>query len=1134
MDTSLNRSTSFLTGCATLLVTLVASVLVAAPAQASATPRCAGLAVTVELGKDQRPTSGADVILGTQGADTLQSVLSHDDVVCLLGGNDVVHDFNKRATIYFGHGNDRLTGHWFSNSLFSMDDGDDVVQLDFSEQGGDLTINGGAGDDNITGSGGDETINGGAGNDRIVGHHGNDTITGGGGNDALLGSGGNDRLFGQVGLDVMRGGTGDDILHGGTRRDRMWGDAGNDRIFGNEGLDEIRGGDGDDHIEGGPNDDRLLGGNGDDTIHGGAGDDAILGDGGTDTLYGDAGDDRIFGASNPDGTTEQLYGGDGNDRIWGGAGGNRLHGDDGNDILHGGDLSASGYNERLSGGSGNDELNGNGGADYLFGETGDDTLNGGLNSDFLSGGLGQDTLSGGNGNDILSGGDDDDILKGDNGDDRLDGEAGADSVRGGSGNDDLDGGVGRDVTRGGDGADACINSEFEDSCEFERRPITVAGPEVPSDTWRWGFGAPGTEGITIEQITRHRGEARISWTPAVRNGGDGLSNGYDIWVNGVQTRTTTGQSTGGTDGLLLTGLDGDATIELEIHAVDAPQIGALSIRLWETTSEPQPSTPPPAPAPTPAPEPEPEPEPTPAPAGGSSGDPIRDRSDTDEIFLPEDRSVEVPAEVEPSDNTPSSAPTWPVCAMDVHLNSLRSVTANWESAAANGVVTYQAKLFKQVGERNWERAKTIAPADSRGTFRLDADLDGVYFVQVVAFSGGQQSNACSSGAFTVVRAATVVEALECRESEYLARVGLIIWDTSIEYFDCLLQTENFNFYFDLQDPHLNDEQADQDAALVETIIGLAELHEEAYADFSSVAWDRAYDGDQIPEPRKTDNRNGTGNRVPIYYYNSPPAQGFSPPEHIEYRMSDIERHRYRLVREEVFHQIQWTIEDETNQIGAAIGGDLSNYLEPAAVWASCDSPRTTQETLCSPGHWRNAYNATTGNTPVWSPGFNNYRGFIFFEWLGDRDAAGTRKIVASAGDYQEVMLELLEDESVCSGCMPDLHQFRVDNWAASNGQAHRDSWVPAGAHTPRVLSSFGGSAHYQLHETPVFASGSVDVWGTRLQVTAVDMHGNRCVDQSVTDDQGFVRTVNYAQCAGPVLIVTNIGDRVTEASLDGQ
>lgn len=217
---------------------------------------CDGKAVTVNIGAGQTPTSGDDVIWGTNA----------DDHINGLGGNDTICGRDGADEIYGGPGDDTLFGNGAIDQLFGGS--------------GDDHIFGGLGGDSIYGQGGEDTVNGDGGYDYIYGGSGNDTLTagaggayvnGGGNSDTLIGSSVADALYGTSGLDTINGNGGDDNLYGGN------------------GADVINGGAGDDHIYGQGHADTLTGGPGNDTIFGGSGNDSMNGGNGIDTCSGQGG-----------------------------------------------------------------------------------------------------------------------------------------------------------------------------------------------------------------------------------------------------------------------------------------------------------------------------------------------------------------------------------------------------------------------------------------------------------------------------------------------------------------------------------------------------------------------------------------------------------------------------------------------------------------------------------------------------------------------------------------------------------------------------------------------------------------------------------------------------------------------------
>jgi Ca2+-binding RTX toxin-like protein len=125
--------------------------------------QCAGRAVTVDLNEGERPTAGADVILGTPGDDKISSG-GGADIVCGGTGNDVIDT---------GAGNDRLTGR--------------------------------TGTDRLDGGGGSDKTFGGDSNDQLFGGTGADTLDGGAGADKLYAGAQVDACNGRAGRDASSG-----------------------------------------------------------------------------------------------------------------------------------------------------------------------------------------------------------------------------------------------------------------------------------------------------------------------------------------------------------------------------------------------------------------------------------------------------------------------------------------------------------------------------------------------------------------------------------------------------------------------------------------------------------------------------------------------------------------------------------------------------------------------------------------------------------------------------------------------------------------------------------------------------------------------------------------------------------------
>lgn len=70
---------------------------------------CHGKPVTVDLARGERPTAGADVILGTPDNDVIRA-LGGNDTVCGHGGNDLISGGSGNDWLSGGRGRDRLRG----------------------------------------------------------------------------------------------------------------------------------------------------------------------------------------------------------------------------------------------------------------------------------------------------------------------------------------------------------------------------------------------------------------------------------------------------------------------------------------------------------------------------------------------------------------------------------------------------------------------------------------------------------------------------------------------------------------------------------------------------------------------------------------------------------------------------------------------------------------------------------------------------------------------------------------------------------------------------------------------------------------------------------------------------------------
>ncbi len=276
-----------------LVAVVVLSLMVLwAPAATAATPAASnGRACTV---------------IGTKGNDRLRATHAQE-VVCGLGGNDILISSPGNVVLDGGSGADKLIG-----------------------AGGADTLIGGTGNDTLTGGAGNDIMVGGRGADLMSGGSGTDTVSyadhalavkvslsgqtpagsagendrigvgvenlaGGAGHDILLGSVSVNVILGGAGNDVVNGGSGDDRVSGGAGSDAVDGGAGNDRLAGGPGNDKLAGGLGNDSLDGGGGGDLLSGGPGNDTLNGGAGNDQLLPGGGSDRMVGGGGSDSCSG-----------------------------------------------------------------------------------------------------------------------------------------------------------------------------------------------------------------------------------------------------------------------------------------------------------------------------------------------------------------------------------------------------------------------------------------------------------------------------------------------------------------------------------------------------------------------------------------------------------------------------------------------------------------------------------------------------------------------------------------------------------------------------------------------------------------------------------------------------------------------
>ncbi len=200
---------------------------------------------------------GDDLMIGGAGADSFDGGNGIDTVSYIKAGQAVYIHMGDTA---------QNTGDALGDSYTSIE----IVEgSSFADTliGDATSFVGGDGDDDITGySVGDVSVDGGLGNDTIHTAEGDDTIIGGQGNDSVFTYEGADILLLGDGDDYAISGDDNDTVEGGAGADEVYGGAGNDTLIGGTGSDDLFGGDGDDLIDMGLDDDFAVGGAGNDTF----------------------------------------------------------------------------------------------------------------------------------------------------------------------------------------------------------------------------------------------------------------------------------------------------------------------------------------------------------------------------------------------------------------------------------------------------------------------------------------------------------------------------------------------------------------------------------------------------------------------------------------------------------------------------------------------------------------------------------------------------------------------------------------------------------------------------------------------------------------------------------------------------
>jgi Ca2+-binding RTX toxin-like protein len=217
--------------------------------------------------------------------------VTHVDIYGTLGKDEVTtYGWNSQVSSRF-FGSDSADTVWATAANASLtevfgEDGDDTINLIFSDRSQYAGPDGGAGNDVIdvfgsvlydpfptTSPGSDFSINCDVRPRLILGGEGNDVISAellfggveafgyyvmaGAGDDVITGSGQADQLYGEDGNDLIEAGAGNDYLNGGLGDDWICGDDGDDFLDHGGGKDVIEGGDGFDRAIAGKEDDLI-------------------------------------------------------------------------------------------------------------------------------------------------------------------------------------------------------------------------------------------------------------------------------------------------------------------------------------------------------------------------------------------------------------------------------------------------------------------------------------------------------------------------------------------------------------------------------------------------------------------------------------------------------------------------------------------------------------------------------------------------------------------------------------------------------------------------------------------------------------------------------------------------------------
>ncbi len=515
--------------------------------------------------------AGDDQVFGEAGNDTM--IWNPGDGTDLFEGGDgtdtaVVNGGNGAETFTLTANGTRVRFDRISPAPFTLDIGT-TENLVLNMNGGDdvftagnglaglinLTVDGGAGNDQITGGDGNDTLLGGDGNDLIIGGRGNDTLLGGAGDDTFVWNpgDGSDTVEGQDGTDTL-------VFNGANINENVNIAANHGRVrFTRDVANITMDLNGIEHI-------RFTALGGADTVTVGdlsgtgvtevdvdlsATPGSGVGDGAADTVIvnGTGGNDtiNITGAGTSvavTGLPEQVMisGAEGaNDRLVVNAG-------SGNDTINASTLPAGVIGLTIDGGAGNDVITGSAGADILLGGDGNDTVIGGRGDDVALLGNGNDTFiwNPGDGSDTVEGQDGTDTLvfNGANIGENIDISANGSRVR-----------FTRDVaaiTMDLDGIEhiqfnalgGADNITVNDLTGTEAKQVAIDLSATPGS----GQGDGAADTVTVDGTA---GDDKISI----------VTSGASILVNGLPAQVSIKGAEGGLDALTVNGLAGNDVID---------------------------------------------------------------------------------------------------------------------------------------------------------------------------------------------------------------------------------------------------------------------------------------------------------------------------------------------------------------------------------------------------------------------------------------------------------------------------------------------------------------------------------------------------------------------------------------------